>query len=270
MINLSSEIYKNPQLLLGADLIFNALHGGDGEDGSVQAFLDLHHMSYTGSGAKACKISMDKNITKLISKSIGVSTPNWVLLKNNKFTGLKLHKNYSSKFSYPCIVKPSNEGSTFGLSIVHKESEVDKAIELATSFSDEILIEEFIDGREMTVGILGNKTLPILEIIPQHELYDYECKYKEGMCEYKIPAEIPSSLERSIVKDAIDIYRAIGCRHYARVDFRLNDDGQHYLLEINTLPGMTSTSLLPKAAKAAGLEFPDLIDTIIKIASINN
>ncbi len=156
------------------------------------------------------------------------------------------------------------------MTVVNEESELNDAISLAAEYSDEILIEEFIPGRELTVGILGNKSLPIVEIKPSHNLYDYDCKYTEGMSEYIVPAELSDSIERSLSEDALKIYKTIGCRHYARADFRLNDDGQHYLLEINTLPGMTSTSLLPKAAKAAGLEFSDLIDTIIKIASINN
>ena len=269
MINLETEIYNAPQMLLGADLVFNALHGGDGENGSIQSFLDLHHIPYTGSGAKSCKIAMDKNITKLIANSVDIRTPNWILLKRNHHTGMQLHDNQSPKFSYPYVVKPSSEGSTFGLTIVMEESELDEAISFAAEFGDEILIEEFIPGREITVGILGNKPLPIVEIKPSHNLYDYECKYTEGMSEYYVPAELSDSLERSLSKDALKIYKTIGCRHYARVDFRLNKGGEHYLLEINTLPGMTSTSLLPKAAKAAGLEFPDLIDTIIKIASIN-
>ena len=263
MINLDAGIYNAPQLLLDADLVFNALHGGDGENGSIQTFLDLHHIPYTGSGAKACKIAMDKNITKLIAKSINVRTPNWILIKRDKLTGLKLQDNQSPKFSYPYVVKPSNEGSTFGLSIVNIESELEEAISLAAEFGDEIIIEEFIPGRELTIGIIGNKPLPILEIKPNHDLYDYECKYTEGMSEYIVPAELPDSLARSISKDALSIYQTIGCRHYARADFRLNEKGEHFLLEINTLPGMTSTSLLPKAANSVGLAFPELIDTII-------
>jgi len=181
---------------------------------------------------------------------------------------MQLQDNNSLKFSYPYVVKPADEGSTFGLTIVREESELEDAISLAAEFGDEILIEEFIPGKEITVGILDNKPLPIIEIKPSHNLYDYDCKYTEGMSDYIVPAELSDSIERSLSEDALKIYKIIGCRHYARVDFRLNDEGQHYLLEINTLPGMTSTSLLPKAAKAAGLEFPDLIDTIIKLASI--
>jgi len=269
MINLESEIYQVPQLLLDTDLVFNALHGGDGENGSIQSFLDLHHIPYTGSEAKACKIAMDKNITKLIAKSVDIPTPNWILLKRNQHTGMQLQDNQSPKFSYPYVVKPSSEGSTFGLTIVKQESDLEEAINLAAEFGDEILIEEFIPGRELTVSILGNKSLPIVEIKPSHDLYDYECKYSEGMSKYFVPADLSDSLARSLSEDALKIYKTIGCRHYARVDFRLSEDSKHYLLEINTLPGMTATSLLPKAAKAAGLDFPDLIDTIIKIASMH-
>ena len=140
MINLNTEVYNAPQLLSGADLVFNALHGGDGENGSIQAFLDLHHIPYTGSGAKACKIAMDKNITKLIAKSINIPTPNWILLIRDKHTGIKLQDNQSPKFSYPYVVKPSNEGSTFGLSIINEESELEDEISLAEEFDDKILI----------------------------------------------------------------------------------------------------------------------------------
>jgi len=232
MINLDSEIYNAPQLLVGSDLVFNALHGGDGENGSIQSFLDLHHIPYTGSGAKPCKIAMDKNITKLIAKSVDIQTPNWILLKRNQYTGMQLHDNQPSKFSYPYVVKPSCEGSTFGLTIVKEESELEEAISHASEYGDEILIEEFIPGRELTVGILGNKPLPVVEIKPSHDLYDYECKYTEGMSEYFVPAELSDSLERSLSEDALKIYKTIGCRHYARVDFRLNKGGEHYLLEI--------------------------------------
>ena len=266
LINLEAEIYNSPHLLLDTDLVFNALHGGEGENGSIQAFLDLHHIPYTGSGSKACKIAMDKNITKLIAKSVNIPTPNWIVLKRNQHSGIQLRDNQSPKFSYPYVVKPSNEGSTFGLTIVKDETEIENAIGLAAEFGDEIIIEEFIPGREITVSILGNKPLPIIEIKPSHDLYDYECKYTEGMSDYIVPADLSDSLARKISEDALKIYNTIGCQHYARVDFRLNEKDEQYLLEINTLPGMTSTSLLPKAAKAVGLDFPELIETIIKLA----
>ncbi len=269
MVSLEPSIYNNPQVLMGSDLVFNALHGGEGEDGSIQAFLDLHHIRYTGSGSKACRIAMDKNITKLIARSIGVKTPKWLLLRKDKNSGMVLEDNESPKFSYPYVVKPSSEGSTFGLSIVKQESDLKEAISFASEFSDEILVEEYIQGRELTVGILGGKSLPVLEIVPKHDLYDYECKYTDGMSKFLVPAELPNSLERLISEDALKIYRAIGCRHYARVDFRMSLNGDFFMLEINTLPGMTASSLLPKAAKAAGLDFPKLLNTIIELAKMD-
>jgi len=269
MVNLEKEIYQSPYNLLDADLIFNALHGGVGENGTIQAYLDLHHIPYTGSGSKASKIAMDKNLSKLIAQSVQIPTPNWVLIKRDQHTGLKLQNYETPKFTYPYVVKPSNEGSTYGLSIVYDETELPEAIGLSAEYSDEILIEEYIPGRELTVGIIGNKPLPIIEIKPSHDLFDFECKYIEGMSEYMVPAELSDSLVRKLSEDAMKIYNTIGCRHYARADFRLNEKDEYYFLEINTLPGMTPTSLLPKAAKAAGLEFPDLIDTIIKIATLD-
>lgn len=268
LVNPNSGMHNIPEQVLNADIVFNALHGGDGENGNVQAFLDLHNIPYTGSGAKSCKIAMDKNITKLLAQSKNISTPKWLVVRNSKSAGIQMLNEESPKFSYPYVVKPCNEGSTFGLTIVRESSQLDGALQLASEFSDEIIIEEYIPGRELTVSILENKPLPIVEILPSHELYDYECKYEEGMSKYKVPADLPDSLTRKISEDAMKIYNTIGCRHYARADFRLNENKEHYLLEINTLPGLTSTSLLPKAAKAAGLEFQDLIDEIIKIATL--
>ena len=268
MLNMESNIYNSPQMFYGADLIFNALHGGDGENGNVQSFMDSHHIPYTGSGSKACKIAMDKNITKLVAKSIGINTPDWIMLNKGFDKNFELHDNNSPKFSYPYVVKPASEGSTFGLSVVRKEAGLLQAVSLALQYSENIMIEKYISGRELTVGILGNKALPIVEIFPSHGVYDYDCKYGDGLSEYSVPAEIPDSIERSMKADAIRLYKAIGCRHYARVDFRLDEDGRHFMLEINALPGMTNSSLLPKAALSAGLNFNNLIDTIINIASI--
>ena len=268
MINLEREIYQFPYNLLDSDLVFNALHGGDGENGTIQAYLDLHHVAYTGSDSKSSKIAMDKNLSKLIVQSVDILTPKWILIKIDPYTGIKLENYKTPQFPFPYVVKPSNEGSTYGLSIVHNESELPAAIGFAAEYSNEILMEEYIPGRELTVGILGNRTLPIIEIKPSHNLFDFECKYTKGMSKYIVPAELSDELVRKISKDALKIYNTIGCRHYARADFRLNEKDECYFLEINTLPGMTSTSLLPKAAKSVGLEFQDLIDIIIKIATL--
>ena len=266
MVKLDQNFYKYVKNKIKTNVVFNALHGGDGENGRVQSFLELNNIVYTGSNSKASQIAMDKNITKLIAKSIEVQTPNWILLKKNIENNFVIDSTVSSKFQFPFVVKPGNEGSTYGLSIVRDGEALSDAIGLAGEYSSEVLIEEYIAGRELTVGILGKKALPVLEIKPSKDLYDYECKYKEGMSEYIVPAELSDTVASKIKEDALKIYNTIGCRHYARVDFRLNDDSKYYFLEINTLPGMTSTSLFPKAAKAAGIEFPELINIIINMA----
>ena len=268
MISLDKGIHEYQHDLINSDLVFNALHGGDGENGNIQAYLDLHQIKYTGSGAKASKIAMDKNLSKLIARSINVPTPNWFLIKKEKYSGIKLEDFGAPKFKFPYVVKPSNEGSTNGLSIIHSKNEFSDAIGLASNYSNEIIIEEYIPGREITIGILGRKTLPIIEIKPSHDLYDFECKYTEGMSDYIVPAVLSESLSEKISKDAIKIYNTIGCSHYARADFRINNENEYFFLEINTLPGLTKTSLFPKAAQAADLDFFELVDTIIKIAKL--
>ena len=267
-IHIGSDLSILPEKLLGSNIVFNALHGGTGENGDLQSFLDVHHIPYCGSGAKASKLAMDKHLSKMIAKSESLPTPQWILIKSDSYSTQLLNEN-ALKFDFPYIVKPADEGSTVGLSLVNNEDEIENAIEVAGKHSTSILVEEYIPGRELTVGILGTKVLPIVEIISDHELYDYECKYSKGKSQYKVPADLPEKVTRKIQDDALKIYKAIGCRHYGRVDFRLNEKNEHYFLEINTLPGMTSTSLLPMAAQAAGLEFPDLVDTIIKIAMVD-
>ncbi len=268
LIHLNGHISSILNDLLDVDLVFNALHGGDGENGTIQAYLDLHNIIYTGSGAKASKIAMDKNLTKLIAHSLGMTTPRWLLMRRSDGFDIRVQDDDFSKFGFPIVVKPSEEGSTYGLSIVEKIDDLGSAVNSAFNFSDEVIIEEYISGRELTVGILGDNTLPVVDIRPSHPFYDFDCKYVEGMCEYVVPADLPDSVEKNISMDAIKIHKALGCRHYSRIDFRINDNNEHYFLEINTLPGMTSTSLLPKAANAAGLNFFNLIQTIVNLAKL--
>ena len=249
--------------LRNSDVVFNALHGGEGENGTVQGLLQSLKIKFTGSDHKASAIAMDKHLTKLILRNSSIPTPDWMQfnLKNTSRINLK-----PTNFVYPFVVKPNADGSTMGVSIVKSESGLDDAVRLASEFGSEILFEEYIPGREITVSILGEKALPIIEIIPSHDYYDYACKYTEGMSRYECPANLPEDLTKDIQDTARRIVNLLACKHYCRVDFRLNPENDYYCLEINTLPGMTSTSLVPKAAKAVGISFQDLVIKIVEFA----
>ena len=249
--------------LLTVDLVFNGLHGGDGENGVIPGFLQSLGVKYTGSRTEASAICMDKRISKALVHRKDLLTPNWVSLANNDLLPSV------GDMVFPVVIKPNDQGSTIGLTVVKDESELDAAIELARQFANVVLIEEFIVGKEITVTVIGDKAYPIVEIVPSHGLYDYECKYNKGMTEYFCPAIIDKDLTKAIHESALKIHRLLGCRHYSRVDFRLDKNGKAWFLELNTLPGMTETSLVPKSAKASGLSFPELIQTIINEALEN-
>ena len=249
--------------LLTVDLVFNGLHGGDGENGVIPGFLQSLGVKYTGSRNEASAICMDKRISKALVHRKDLLTPNWVSLANND------PLSSVGDLVFPVVIKPNDQGSTIGLTVVKDESELDDAIELARQFANVVLIEEFIVGKEITVTVIGDKAYPIVEIVPSHGLYDYECKYNQGMTEYFCPANIDKDLTKAIQESALKIHKLLGCRHYSRADFRLDENGKAWFLELNTLPGMTETSLVPKAAKASGLSFPELIQTIINEALKN-
>ena len=242
------------------DLVFNALHGGDGENGVISSKLNNLGVKYTGSEKESSAICIDKDTSKTIIKRENYFTPDWLLLKKDDRTP------EVKNLSFPLVVKPNSEGSTIGLSVVQDESKLNDAIELARNFDSKVLIESFIDGREITVGIIAGKPLPIIEIIPSHELYDYECKYTKGMTDYICPPDLEENISLSIQNIALKIHRLLKCRHYSRVDFRLDKNNKPWFLEINTHPGMTETSLLPKSAAVAGIDFNSLINIIIKKA----
>ena len=256
------------------DLVFNALHGGDGEDGTVQKFLSDNGIKYTGSGAMASKNAMDKHIAKTLCLENKILTPNWLYYK--QVVGLvALEVEILRFYNTDIVIKPSDEGSSIGLSIIEnfdpqnkaKRKMLDDSILKCYEVSRNILIEEYIHGRELTVGILGNKILPIVEIIPKNSYYDYECKYTKGKSSYMVPAKnIGKDLEIDIYNKAMQIYELIGCRHYARIDFRLSKDNHPYFLEVNTLPGFTDTSLFPMAAKSIGISYKDLLFNIIDLS----
>ena len=242
--------------LHSVELVFLGLHGSIGENGTIQGFLESLGVKYTGSGPLSSAICMDKNISKIIARDSEVNTPNWdIVTRGQTFNG--------DNFEFPLVIKPNNQGSTVGLTIVHDKSELGSALNLAFNYSSSVMVEQFIEGRELTVTLIEGKALPICEIIPSHELYDYECKYTSGMSKYVCPADIDFDLTKRVQKTTERLYHVLKCRHYCRADFRLDKDDNLWFLEMNTLPGMTDTSLAPMAAKAAGLSFNDLIDHIV-------
>jgi D-alanine-D-alanine ligase len=253
----------NSHLFDNIDIVFNALHGSWGEDGTIQALLEFRKIPYTGSGILASAASMDKHITKSIIKHGGVTTANWLLIEKRKFDFEELKKTIKNDFTFPLVVKPNDQGSAIGLSICGSVDELEEGISLAFQFSKNILVEQYIDGYEVTVGIVDEEILPVLEIKPKHSYYDYECKYTAGMSEYEVPAKFPKEVCELLQSQAMLAYKSVGCKNYGRIDFRLDKKLNPFCLEINTLPGLTSTSLLPKAAKAIGLSFENLIDKII-------
>ncbi|MGH7678229.1 MAG: D-alanine--D-alanine ligase family protein [Gemmatimonadaceae bacterium] len=239
-----------------ADVVFMGLHGGAGEDGSIQALLELAGIRYTGSGHLGSALAMDKDLSKHLFRRAGVPTADWTMAKRedaeDQMKGLLL----------PVVVKPSKQGSTVGLSVVKRREDLPAAIDEAFLHDDEVMIEQFVAGRELTVGVLDDEALPVGEIIPRHEIYDYECKYTPGMAEEVFPAHITSDRAREAQELARRAFQALKLRGCARIDFRMTEDGSLFCLEANTLPGMTNTSLIPQAAAAAGITFPELCERI--------
>ena len=252
------------------DLVLLALHGGDGEDGTVQTALDEAGLRYTGSPPAASRLAMDKHRAKERMLALGVPTAPWVRLEPGDMgPGGRPDPALAAFLAahpYPVVVKPNSEGSTVGLTIAGHPDDLPTALSLAGEFDDQVLVEAYVPGRELTVTVLHQRPLPIVEITPLHQAYDYECKYTEGMSSYSVPADLPLALTVAVQGAAQRLYEGLGCRHYARVDFRLDPRGRFYCLELNTLPGMTSRSLTPMAAKAAGMSFEALIGRIAQLA----
>jgi len=251
------------------DVVFLALHGGQGEDGTVQALLDLSRVPYTGSGHLASALAMDKDLSKRLFRDAGVLTPDWWLLRagdGTDWTVPGFAAAVVNALGLPLIVKPSKEGSTVGLSLVKVLEDLPAAIVEAFRHDNEVMLEQFIAGRELTVGILGDRALPVGEIIPKHELYDYECKYTPGMAVEVFPAAISEPERINVQAAALRAFRALKLTGCARIDFRMTAGGEFHCLEANTLPGMTELSLIPQAAAADGISFPDLCEHIVSLA----
>ncbi|HEX8923963.1 MAG TPA: D-alanine--D-alanine ligase [Patescibacteria group bacterium] len=240
------------------DVVFIAMHGNFGEDGRLQGVLDFMGMPYIGSGVTASAIGMNKIIFKKLIIEAGFKTPGWEVVRKNDEVKLKL----------PLVVKPAEGGSSVGVSIARNEAELKKAMDDVFEWGEEALIEEYIEGKEVTCGVLGNRegaALPIVEIIPKNVFFDYEAKYVAGLSEEIVPARIDKNLTDKIQKMSVEIFQLCGCRGMARVDYIIRDD-EIYVLEINTIPGLTANSLLPKEAKALGISYGELLDKVIELA----
>ncbi len=239
-----------------ADVVFLALHGSPAEDGKLQAMLDLAGIRYTGTGSLGSAVAMDKRLSKELFQAAGVPTPPW-MPRNRAPVEIV------DSLGLPVVVKPSGGGSTIGLTVVRDAGELPAAMELAASYDRDVLVERFLPGRELTVGILLDEALPVLEITPSHEIYDYECKYTPGMTTYEVPARLEPGEAEELARLSLTAHRVLRQGSFGRVDFvRGEADGIFYCLETNSLPGMTSTSLLPKAAASVGISFPELCERI--------
>ena len=247
----------------GFNRVYIALHGRFGEDGTVQGALELMGLPYTGSGVMASALAMDKWRTKLVWQAVGINSPRYVLLQaNSNF------EDVAETLGLPLIVKPAREGSTIGLSKVCHKQDLAAAYQLAAQHDALVLAEEFIAGKELTVAILGETPLPIVRIEIAGELYDYQAKYLSNDTRYFCPSGLPDELELAIQAQALQAYKVLGCEGWGRIDLILNQTGQFYFLEANTSPGMTSHSLVPMAAKTAGISFEDLVMRILVLSHV--
>jgi D-alanine-D-alanine ligase len=247
-----------------AEVVFIALHGGAGEDGTLQALLELAGKPYTGSGVLASALAMNKAMAKRIFEREGILTPRWRLFDSRR--GAPPVFDAAELGGYPLVVKPNAQGSTVGLTVVESADQLPGALAEAARYGPEVLVEEFIPGRELTVSVLGGEALPVVEIIPGHGLYDYESKYTAGMSQYRVPAPLTPELTREVQELGRQAAEALGCVGGVRVDFRLSPAEEAYCLEVNTIPGMTPTSLLPMAAQAKGLSYEQLVGRMVELA----
>jgi D-alanine-D-alanine ligase len=262
----TDEVEENIRLIKSQkiDLAFIALHGRFGEDGQIQEILDTLKVPYTGSGALASSLAMDKIASRKIFEASGLHVPRYKT--EDRFSYNANWRTHHNDFTLPLVVKPATHGSSIGLSLVDREEELDKSVDLAFSFEERIIIEEYIRGREVTVGILDELALPVIEIIPKKRFFDYEAKYQAGMTDYVVPAELEDEIAQNIQEAALSAHKLLGCYGCSRVDMILSSDNIPFVLEVNTIPGLTKTSLLPKAAKVAGIDFSQLCIKLIRLA----
>jgi D-alanine-D-alanine ligase len=266
--SLSPSFVEQPAVR-AADVVFLALHGGQGEDGTVQALLEMAGVPYTGSGPMASAIAMDKDVSKRLFRQLGVQTADWRMVAagdGGPGTRDRILREATPALGLPIVVKPSKQGSTVGLTVVKRPDDLAPAVMEAFKYDDEVMLERFVPGRELTVGILGDEALAVGEIIPKKEIYDYECKYTAGMAEEVFPAALDAAETRRVQEQGLLAFRALKLRGYARIDFRRTPNGAFHCLEANTLPGMTELSLIPQSAAATGIGFAELCERIVRLA----
>jgi D-alanine-D-alanine ligase len=255
---------KSPVAVVGTpelndvDVVFIALHGGSGEDGTFQALLEASKIPFTGSSHVGSAIAMDKDVSKSLMVAVGVPTPAWQMCNLES-------KDVVNSLGFPVVVKPNAQGSTIGLSLVHNLEELPSAIAKAAQFDNEVMLETYVAGREFTIGILEGQPLTVGEIVAPSEIFDYESKYQRGGAQEIFPAQIPEAVTRKIQELGARVHKALKLGGYSRVDFRMDEVGNLWCLEANSVPGLTPTSLLPQSAKAAGIEFSELCERICQL-----
>ena len=265
VLELTAELVKfNP------DKVFIGLHGGEGENGEIQALLQLLQIPYVGSDAKTSAMCMDKNISKVMAKSVRVPTAKWEFICEKDYNKTALKK-ILKPYGYPVVVKALAQGSSVGVSILHSEKDLEATVKMMKEVKDEYIVEQYIKGRELSIPVIKGYAFHAIELIPhrsdeteEHPFYDYKHKYTDGVTTHVCPADLDEKQVRTIRNYAEKIYAALGCKDYARADFILSEsDGKFYFIEINTLPGMTELSLVPESAKASGISFPELMDILL-------
>ena len=244
------------ELCRDADMVFMGLHGSAGENGQLQAVFDMYGINYTGTGYTGSLLAMDKDISKKLMRENGILTAGWQYINLNA-------QNDFSIIKYPCVVKPCSCGSSVGVSIVENRDQLNSAVGYAKKYEEYVIIEDKIEGREFSVGILNGKALPVIEIKPLCGFYDYKNKYQKGLTEEICPANISEEISKLLQNKALAVHNTLRLRFYSRIDFILDDNDDAYCLEANTLPGMTPTSLLPQEALAAGISYNELCDIIV-------
>jgi len=261
----TDNLLQNVNLLKkhNLDCAFIALHGRFGEDGTIQGILEGMQLPFTASGVRASQLAMDKIGSLGIFSQGGLRVPRSQFLEKSAYQKEKV---FTNQLGYPLVVKPANHGSSIGLSLVERQQELPAAIQLAFEFDENIIIQEYISGRELTVGILDKIALPVIEIIPHNKFFDFDAKYQTGLTQYIIPAKLDAQIALEIQKTALRAHQLLGCSGCSRVDVILSKDNCLYILEVNTIPGMTATSLLPKAAKIVGIDFSQLCLKLLELA----